>query len=173
MARTRRPVRMAAAMLAVSLAFGLSACETFDLTDLIPDGKKKLPGERKEVFPGGVPGVPQGIPQELVKGNTPPEDPNAAALEQVRQAEEKRAAQQKAAEESAKPKPKPKRAAAPKPVQPPQEEAQQQPAQQGGAWPNQQQQARPAGSSWPSSNTQQQAGQSAWPAPPQSGTFSR
>src|SRR5882724_9456450 len=31
--------------------------------------KKKLPGERKAVFPEGVPGVSQGIPSELVKGN--------------------------------------------------------------------------------------------------------
>jgi len=31
--------------------------------------KKKLPGDRKAVFPEGVPGVSQGIPSELVKGN--------------------------------------------------------------------------------------------------------
>ena len=30
--------------------------------------KKPLPGERKAVFPGGVPGVPQGVPPELVRG---------------------------------------------------------------------------------------------------------
>src|SRR5262245_24022652 len=36
--------------------------------------KKKLPGERKPVFPEGVPGVSQGIPQDLVKGNQPPPD---------------------------------------------------------------------------------------------------
>src|SRR5215472_9307769 len=34
--------------------------------------KKKLPGERKDVFPGGVPGVSQGIPPELLKSNQPP-----------------------------------------------------------------------------------------------------
>jgi hypothetical protein len=34
--------------------------------------KKKLPGERKAVFPEGVPGVSQGIPSELVKGNQQP-----------------------------------------------------------------------------------------------------
>src|SRR3989442_10727058 len=37
-------------------------------TDLIPNTKKPLPGERKAVFPEGVPGVPQGVPPELVKG---------------------------------------------------------------------------------------------------------
>ena len=34
--------------------------------------KKKLPGDRKAVFPEGVPGVTQGIPSELVKGNQQP-----------------------------------------------------------------------------------------------------
>src|SRR5262245_31647297 len=34
--------------------------------------KKKLPGDRKPVFPEGVPGVTQGIPSELVKGNQQP-----------------------------------------------------------------------------------------------------
>ena len=34
--------------------------------------KKKLPGERKDLFPGGVPGVTQGIPPEYQKGNQPP-----------------------------------------------------------------------------------------------------
>jgi hypothetical protein len=33
--------------------------------------KKPLPGERKAVFPEGVPGVSKGIPPELVKGNQP------------------------------------------------------------------------------------------------------
>src|SRR5437899_8503763 len=40
-------------------------------TDLIPNTKKPLPGERKAVFPEGVPGVAQGVPPELVKGNQP------------------------------------------------------------------------------------------------------
>ena len=35
-------------------------------------GKKKLPGDRKPVFPEGVPGVTQGIPSDLVKGNQQP-----------------------------------------------------------------------------------------------------
>jgi hypothetical protein len=34
--------------------------------------KKKLPGDRKAVFPQGVPGVSQGIPSDLVKGNQQP-----------------------------------------------------------------------------------------------------
>jgi hypothetical protein len=71
-----RPI-LSAATVALSLA--LVGCDTADtvdkLSDMIPFGenKKPLPGERKEVFPQGVPGVPQGVPPELVKGNQPPE----------------------------------------------------------------------------------------------------
>ena len=32
------------------------------------DTKKKLPGERKPVFPEGVPGLEQGVPKDLYKG---------------------------------------------------------------------------------------------------------
>lgn len=171
--RRARARRFGPAVLALALGLNLAACETFDLTDLIPDTKKKLAGERKEVFPGGVPGVPQGVPQELVKGNNPAEDPNAAALEQARLEEERRLAEQKAAEEKARQqRARAQRAAAPRPAPQPEQQAapQAQQPSQGSAWPNQQPQ-QPA-SAWPSSN-QQQAGQSAWPAPPQSGTFSR
>src|SRR5882762_1301266 len=50
----------------------LSGCADFDADKLDIFGlneKKKLPGDRKAVFPEGVPGVSQGIPSELVKGN--------------------------------------------------------------------------------------------------------
>ena len=59
----------------VALSFALIGCDTADtldkLTDMIPfgDNKKPLPGDRKEVFPQGVPGVPQGVPPDMVKGN--------------------------------------------------------------------------------------------------------
>src|SRR6059036_1931612 len=43
--------------------------------------KKKLPGDRKPVFPEGVPGVAQGIPQELVKGNQPPQESGFASTD--------------------------------------------------------------------------------------------
>jgi len=56
----------------IALAPVLSACADFDLDQLdvfhLSD-KKKLPGERQELFPGGVPGVSQGIPPEYLKGN--------------------------------------------------------------------------------------------------------
>ena len=67
---------LSAAAVAMSLALvGCDTASTVDkLTDMIPfsDNKKPLPGDRKEVFPQGVPGVPQGVPPDLVKGNEPP-----------------------------------------------------------------------------------------------------
>jgi hypothetical protein len=61
----------------------LSACSNFDPESLDIfnlNEKKKLPGERKELFPQGVPGVSQGIPPELIKGNQPaPETAQSAA----------------------------------------------------------------------------------------------
>lgn len=42
--------------------------------------KKKLPGDRKAVFPEGVPGVSQGIPSDLVKGNQQPPIENGYAV---------------------------------------------------------------------------------------------
>src|SRR5262245_3226307 len=40
------------------------------MTDFSPFGtaKKPLPGERRAVFPEGVPGVQQGVPPELMRG---------------------------------------------------------------------------------------------------------
>src|SRR3978361_1358807 len=63
------------ALIGSLLAFGLtlSACESMDPTDWFTT-KKPLPGDRKEIFPGGVPGVPQGVPSDLVEGYKPPPD---------------------------------------------------------------------------------------------------
>src|SRR5215510_3770704 len=55
----------------LALGVTLSGCESFDPTEWF-NTKKKLPGERKAVFPEGVPGVPQGVPPELVQGYQPP-----------------------------------------------------------------------------------------------------
>ena len=64
-------------LVALSFALPLGGCANigdaldptgwFDVDFL--GSKKKLPGERKPVFPEGVPGVAQGIPSDLVKGN--------------------------------------------------------------------------------------------------------
>lgn len=68
----RRPQRLIAATVLAAIALALAGCSSgnFDPTDLMDwlDTKKKLPGERKPVFPEGVPGVEQGVPKELYKG---------------------------------------------------------------------------------------------------------
>jgi len=122
------------AALAAGLALTLGACESFDLTNLIPDTKKKLPGERRDVFPEGVPGVSKGVPPELVKGYQAPPEPVA---EQPAPEPEKK--------QAAKPKFKPRAKPAPS-VAP---EYQQGQAPQG-QWPQQQQQPAQQ-SAWPAS----------------------
>ena len=65
---------------AAALAFGLAlaGCDSFDPLDKLSEldimgtSKKPLVGERRPVFDSGVPGVPQGVPPEMVKGYQPP-----------------------------------------------------------------------------------------------------
>jgi hypothetical protein len=149
------------AILMLSFGGALAGCDTLEDFSLF-DTKKKLPGERKAVFPEGVPGVTQGIPPELMKGYQEPAQPvdPAAAAAQA-------AAQEKAekAEPKPAPKPKPRVVARPKPT--PAAQQSQQPPQQGQApaqqqqqpqapWPSQQPQP-----SWPQQQAQPQ--QPAWP----------
>ncbi|MBY0381708.1 MAG: hypothetical protein K2W78_07325 [Xanthobacteraceae bacterium] len=68
------------------LAVGLSGCggatvNSFDPTDWLDflDQKKPLPGNRKPVFPEGVPGVEQGVPKELYKENVERQQQSEAA----------------------------------------------------------------------------------------------
>jgi hypothetical protein len=84
----RRPQRLIAAAVLVALSGALAGCGggglgNFDPSDLLDflDTKKKLPGERKAVFPDGVPGLDQGVPKDLYKGarQQQVEDPNAQA----------------------------------------------------------------------------------------------
>jgi hypothetical protein len=132
----------------------MSGCADFDPDKLDIFGineKKKLPGDRKPVFPQGVPGVSQGIPPEFVKGNQPPPDTAQTLPSEAADAAAKKAAAVEPAEE---PKPKPKRkkpkatvaAPAPQPAQ-----SQQQPPQQ----------------------APQQSSSAPWPSSPPPGTFSR
>ena len=74
-----RPARLLAPVLALVLA-GCGSTGSFDPSDLLDflDTKKKLPGDRKPVFPEGVPGLEQGVPKDLYKGSRV-EDPNAQA----------------------------------------------------------------------------------------------
>lgn len=137
-------------------SLGLAGCEpgaAIDkLSDLIPTGKKPLPGERKEVFPEGVPGVPQGVPPELVKGYQP--QPDTAALQTPAVGAAATASQTKSAEAEP-PKPKKKKVAKPQaPADQPQGESQ-------AAWPAPA--PAPANTAaWPAAQPAQPA---PWPAP--------
>src|SRR5262245_56916378 len=110
MRRTRHAVTLAGLMLIASVLVG---CTDFDLDKLDVFGlneKKKLPGDRKELFPGGVPGVTQGIPPEYMKRNQPPpETAQAPATEPDK----------KTASTEEEPKPKPARKPKPRTVSPP------------------------------------------------------
>ena len=68
----RRTPRLIAAAVLIAFTGVLGGCSStgFDPTDLFDflDTKKKLPGERKPVFPEGVPGLEQGVPKDLYKG---------------------------------------------------------------------------------------------------------
>ena len=164
--------RIALIATAVSLASLLAGCENFDPTNIfdaeIFNTKKKLPGERKPVFPEGTPGVSQGVPAELVKGYQPTQEPEQVAAPAEPKPEAK-----------PKPKPKPKVAAKPK-VQPAAASAQPAPQPQPSQAQTQQQWPAPPPSQaqsqsqpqWPSPPSQQQQSQStggggvAWPDPP-------
>src|SRR6478736_10052224 len=68
--------RLIALAVVVALSGALAGCggggmSNFDPSDLLDflDTKKKLTGERKPVFPEGVPGLEQGVPKELYKGS--------------------------------------------------------------------------------------------------------
>jgi hypothetical protein len=81
----RRPQRLIPAAVLIALSGALAGCGStagFDPSDLLDflDTKKKLPGERKPVFPDGVPGLEQGVPKDLYKGaHQQVDDPNAQA----------------------------------------------------------------------------------------------
>jgi hypothetical protein len=165
------PRRLILVLAALCAGFGLSSCASstgqveLDPAYWFPDGKTKLPGERREVFPGGVPGVTQGIPPELVRGN--PAAQQEQALAPVQETPPKPQAQENQ-------KPRPKKVARPRPAPAPEPESQAQAAR-----PAPQQQ--PPTGAWPASQPQQQPQASApqapapqaWPAPPASGTFTR
>jgi outer membrane biosynthesis protein TonB len=164
----KRFARITLTASALSLGLLLAGCESFDPTAIfdaeIFNTKKKLPGDRRPVFPEGTPGVPQGVPQELVKGYQPPAEPDPQAQAAVEPAEPK-----------AKPKPKPKPKVVAKPVdqstptpvtvRPSQ--AQSQPQSQ---WPDPPatQQQQPAAAQWPGSASPSAGGGPAWPDPPAS-----
>jgi outer membrane biosynthesis protein TonB len=163
MRRARSLHRCVAMAFLAAAGFGLGACE--QMADLIPDSKKPLPGERRLLFPEGVPGVTQGVPPELMRGNqqvqgqTAPGQTAAPADPQAQQ----QPAEQQQAEEKPKPKPKPKVQRTVR--QQPRQEPQPEPAQ-----PQQPQQQQ--SSPWPAPQ-QQPTQPSPWPSAPAPGTFTR
>jgi hypothetical protein len=168
MARQLKQASLAFVLLGVGAI--LSGCSTnFDpenFTDVFNLNKKeKLPGERRPLFPEGVPGVTQGVPPHLVKGQQQQEAEISAAPAPAPEPQKPKAAA----------KPKPSTASRParvtvSPDQQPQAQQQQPQAQQ-------QQQSgasAPSSSPWPSPAAQQPPPSSSpWPSAPPSGTFQR
>jgi hypothetical protein len=143
----RIKARLVIAAAVVAAGPVLSACMSSSTLDSLDptewfDTKKKLAGDRKPVFPEGVPGVSSGVPPELVRGYREPEggtvDPAKAAAAQAA-AEDKPVKPVVQRTAAAKPKPKPKpvpqQAAAPAPA----------PPVQGGGW------SPPQQAPWPGS----------------------
>jgi hypothetical protein len=99
----RRPQRLIATAVLIALSGALAGCGStagFDPSDLLDflDTKKKLPGDRKPVFPEGVPGLEQGVPKDIYKGSRQQvDDPNAqaAAPPPVEEPKSKRGAKSK------------------------------------------------------------------------------
>jgi hypothetical protein len=166
------------------LAPVLAGCADFDMDKLDIFGlneKKKLPGDRKDVFPEGVPGVTQGVPPEYLRGNQPSADAAQTPGAQPAAAPEQKS--KTAAIEQEEPKPKPKRKPKPQTAarQPTEVTVQRQRQDQGGAqqqpaaWPEQSQQQQPQQAQqgqapWPSAG---QSSSAPWPSSPAPGTFSR
>ena len=128
--RMRCIVRMMPRVVALAAALALAGCGTssvFDNANSISDkfsdmmhdfnpfgtAKKPLPGERRAVFPEGVPGVQQGVPRELMRGTQqatdapaeataepPPPAPRSAAKSTARSRGQPRAARPAEAERS-------------------------------------------------------------------------
>lgn len=177
--RRMKRIVLLAALLAITPV--LAGCENFDMDSLDVFGlnkKKKLPGERKELFPEGVPGVSQGIPPEYLKGNQPPpETALAPAVEPAPATPDGKGAApaSKTANlaPAVEPKPKPKRKPKPRAVEHAPTQVTVQAKPKNGQSSDPQQQLAP----WPNTPPAQGQGQSSstapWPASPAPGTFSR
>src|ERR1700722_18606194 len=98
--------RLIAATVLIALCGALAGCSgsmsSWDPTDMLDwlDTKKKLPGDRKPVFPEGVPGLQQGVPKELYKGSAQEQadqqNAQAAAAPPPEEPKSKRSAKSKA-----------------------------------------------------------------------------
>jgi hypothetical protein len=97
-----RSQRLIAAAVAIALSGALAGCSSslsnWDPSDLLDflDTKKKLPGQRKAVFPDGVPGLEQGVPKDLYKGaNQQQEAPAVAAVQPAEEPKPQKGAKSK------------------------------------------------------------------------------
>ena len=165
--------RMACAALVV-IAPALSACDTLDSFELF-DTKKKLQGERKPVFPEGVPGVTVGVPPDLVKGYKEPEgqaeaDPVKAAAETAAQSQAPALAKPTPKPQQTASRPPPRPAADPNAPRQPAAPAASAPATTASSSPSTPAAAPLPGATlpWPAA-----APQAAWPAAPPSGTIAQ
>jgi hypothetical protein len=185
--------RLAVIVALASVGLVASGCSTTSdvveslqntVQDFNPFGtaKKPLPGERRAVFPEGVPGVEQGIPPHLMQGQQQIPDPNAPAVIAA-------PPEPPAVERPQRAKPRPTRTAQPRPAPPaddadaaaqppprrPAQARRQPPAAvpppaSETAWPSPAQQP-PAATQWPAPASQPAA--TVWPDPPKAGTFTR
>lgn len=166
----------------VALSTALAGCGStsgFDPTDLLDflDQKKKLPGDRKPVFPEGVPGLEQGVPKNLYKGAVEGQQaeqatPAAAPVEPEPKAKPKRARAKRTSAPAAAPAPDGEAATeedgganaappAPKPMKQSRRRVTTPPAEQ------------PAADTTAPAAAPQSSSPSAFPAPMPSGTFQR
>ncbi|MFO1108862.1 MAG: hypothetical protein U1E61_06760 [Bradyrhizobium sp.] len=175
--------RLIALSVLIALAGALGGCTggmaNFDPSDLLDwmDTKKKLQGERKPVFPEGVPGLEQGVPKDLYKGSRQEQidQQNTAAAPPLEPPPGSNAAKSKAKSKQATA-PAPQPAAAADPDAAPTEEENSVPAAP--PPPKQKIVRRRTTAPPPDPAPQQQAQpaqqqQSAFPAPLPSGSFSR
>jgi hypothetical protein len=169
----------------LALGAALSSCGILPDPDDWFNNKKPLPGERKAVFPEGVPGVPQGVPRELVRGYQAPTEAQPPVTD-LPGAE--RQAEKPAEQPAGQPRPKPRPRTVAVPVRPPATSITVQPGSQTGSapsasssgWskpppaPTETQQNQPA-AQWPAPSSSQSAAPapSPWPSAPPPGTFSR
>jgi hypothetical protein len=178
----RRSQRLIAAAVLISLSCVLAGCSdslsNWDPTDMLDflDTKKKVPGERKPVFPEGVPGLEQGVPKELYKGSAQEriDQQNAAAAAAAGPAE---APKSKHAKSKNKPSAAPADAASAEDgganAAPPAPKPKKIVRQRTTAPPPDQQTAQPAPSGQPAQTAQPQQSAAPFPAPMPSGTFQR
>jgi hypothetical protein len=96
-------MRKTLTLAALACGLALGGCDSFDPLDKFQDwdllggGKTPIRGERRDVFPQGVPGVAQGVPPEMVKGYQPPAEEPPPVIEAKQPKAKQKQPQKKAA----------------------------------------------------------------------------